>query len=44
MSDNLKNQKFKIIIIKKFCQKIKVRYFCYINCENIQIQVVFYAL
>ena len=33
MSDNLKIQKFEIIIIKKFCQKIKVRYFCYINCE-----------
>ena len=34
MSDNLKNQKFEIIIIKKFCQKIKVCYFCYINCER----------
>ena len=34
MSDNLKTQKFNIIIINKFCQKIKVWYFCYINCER----------
>ena len=34
MSDNLKIQKFNKIIIKKFCQKIKVCYFCYINCER----------
>ena len=34
MSDNLKIQKFNIIIIKKVCQKIKVCYFCYINCER----------
>ena len=34
MSDNLKIQKFKIIIIKKFCQKINVCYFCYINYKR----------
>ena len=34
MSHNLKIQKFKTIIIKKFCQKINVCYFCYINCKR----------
>ena len=34
MSDNLKIQNFKIIITEKFCQKIKVCYFCYIICER----------
>ena len=46
MSDNLKNPKFNIIIINKYRQKIKLCYFCYINCErqHSHIQVVFYAL
>ena len=34
MSDNLKIQKFKIIIIEKFCQKLKVCYFYYFICER----------
>ena len=39
MSDNskiqkFKIQKFKITTIEKFCQKLKVCYFCYINCER----------
>ena len=34
MSDNLKIHKFKIIIIEKFCQKLKVCYFFYIICER----------
>ena len=40
MSDNLKMQlqKFKIIIIKKFCQKLKICYFCYINLKLISNQ------
>ena len=33
MSDNLKIQKFKIITIKKFSQKLKVCCFSYINCK-----------
>ena len=38
MSDNLKIENFKIIIIEMFCQKLKVCYFCYINCER-QLEV-----
>ena len=38
MSDNLKMQKLKIITIKKFCQKLKVCYFCYINLKLISNQ------
>ena len=34
MSDNLKIQKFKITTIENFCQKLKVCYFWYINCER----------
>ena len=33
-SENLKIRKFKIIPIKKFCQKLKVFLFCFINCER----------
>ena len=34
MSNNLKVQNFKIIIAQKFCQKIKVCYFCLVICES----------
>ena len=34
MTDSLKNQKFKIFITEKFCQKLKVCYFWYIFCER----------
>ena len=33
MSDNLKIQKFEIIITENFCQKLKL-FFCYIICEK----------
>ena len=43
MSDNLKIQIFKIIVVEKIRQILKVCYFCYIICEDSSktIQVVF---
>ena len=34
MSDNLKIQKFKIIVTEKFCQKLKDCYLCYTIYER----------
>ena len=34
MSDNLKVSNFQIIIVEKFCQNLKICYFCYMICER----------
>ena len=44
MSDNLKIQKFKIINIKKLCQKKKFVTFVISIVKDSLIQVIFYAL
>ena len=48
MSDNLKTQKTKIILIEKFCQKMKVflllLFISFVKDSSKTIQVVFNAL
>ena len=46
MSDNLKTQKFKMILIEKLCQKVKVCYFFiyFVKDSSKTFQVGFNAL